>query len=80
MLDTILVNNTLDFVYIIDEVNNRSDLLAVLCHTKLDNVNSSEVKHIDSSKPVAGLCGYYIWSDYNKNYYYYETGVKLQMY
>ena len=78
MLDNILANNILDLKDIIDEVNNCSDYLVVLCHTKFDNVNSSEVKPINSSKPVAGLCGHYIWSDYNKNYYYYETGVILQ--
>ena len=74
MLDNILVNNTLDFVDIIDDVYNHSDYLAVLCHKKFDNVNSSEVKHIDSLKPIDHLCGHYIWSDYNKNYYY-ETGI-----
>ena len=60
MLDNILVNNTLDFLDIIDDVNNRSDHLAVLCHTKFDNVNFSEVKPIDGSKPVDRFCRHYI--------------------
>ena len=63
MFDNILVNNTLDFVNIIDEVKKRNNHFAVLFHSKFDNVNSSEVKPIDNSKPIAGVCGHYIWSD-----------------
>jgi hypothetical protein len=75
MLDNVLVNGMFDFVDIFNDVNNRSDHLAVICHVRLENKNNENsrtnfknvhISHTYSSK--------YVWSENNKRQYYEETG------